>query len=136
MVSRIRVGCEIPPYELTVDPALIGTMAALLEDPVPIHLDPAAVRRLGLGDRLVNQGPMAFGYLVELVRRWAGDVDALRTLRCRFVTHVFAGDRLVCRGSVSDVVEPGVVRLSLEIRRGDDLVVTGDAVVDMADGPA
>lgn len=128
MTSEIHVGAEIPPYELQVDPRLIGTMAALMGDPVPIHLDPAVVRRLGIGDRIVNQGPMAFGYLVELLGRWVGDVERVRSVRCRFVTHVFAGDQLRCTGTVTEV-EGGLARVALGIHRDGQLVVRGEGVV-------
>jgi len=49
---------ELPAWKLDgVDPARMKTLALLLADPNPIHVDQAAARRLAGTDQVVNQGP-------------------------------------------------------------------------------
>jgi acyl dehydratase len=135
-VVDARIGDRLPLRHVVVEAARMATMSALMDDPVPIHYDPQAVRALGLGDRLINQGPMAFGYLTETVVAWTGDVRAVAALRCRFHANVFDGDRLVCSGTVIGRDGDGHWTLELAIHRGDELVVSGGARVRPADGGA
>lgn len=128
-MSGVRIGDRLPPREVPVTASRMATMSALMDDPVPIHYDPAAVCALGLGDRVINQGPMAFGYLTEAVAAWAGDVDAVARLRCRFHANVFDGDRLTCSGTVVDRDDAGRWVVALELRRDDEVVVSGSAAV-------
>jgi acyl dehydratase len=107
-------------------------MAALLRDPNPIHFDPEAVRRAGMGDRVINQGPINQAYLVNLVTRAAGGPDRLRSIQVRFLGNVLAGDRVECRGRVAAVDEAaGTATLEIEARVGDAPVLAGTAVVTL-----
>ena len=47
-------------------------MAAILQDPNPIHFDPGSTHALGMGDHPVNQGPTNVTWLTEFVQRFAG----------------------------------------------------------------
>ena len=47
----------LPPLSHTVRQDAMDVFADILDDPNPIHLDPEAVGRRGLGDRTINQGP-------------------------------------------------------------------------------
>jgi acyl dehydratase len=56
---------SLGPWRLdSVDSERMREFAVLLADPNPIHLEPEAVRARGLGDRVVNQGPANFGYVL------------------------------------------------------------------------
>ena len=67
-ISEVRVGTELEPFVVDgVSAEKMKLMAALLHDPNPIHLDPEAVRGLGMGDRVVNQGPANQAYLVNML---------------------------------------------------------------------
>jgi acyl dehydratase len=118
-----------------VPAAAMKTMAALLDDPTPIHYDAAAVRALGIGERPVNQGPTNVGYLVELAVRAAGGHDGLRKISVRLRDKAFVGDRLECEASVLSVDETsGLVELELSGRVGDRLVMSGRASVAPSPG--
>lgn len=129
------VGEAIPPFVIAdVSPEKMKTMAALIDDPNPIHFDVTATKRLGMGDRVVNQGPSNMAYIVNLLIAWTGDVTALRGLRCRFNGNVFAHDRVVASGRVTAVdhkEEGGVVRTWVDcdvwLEREGTMVVTGSA---------
>jgi len=130
-ISEIAVGTEVPPLVVdSVSAEKMKLIAALLHDPNPIHLDPEAVRRLGMGDRVVNQGPANQAYLVNMLTRFAGDPTAVRRITVRFLGNVFAGDRVECRGRVTEVDrDRGLVTVELEEVVGDRAVMSGTAVV-------
>lgn len=77
-------------------------LAAVLDDPNPIHLDPDAVRALGLGDRVINQGPANFAWILDMLRA-AIPGAAVEDLRVRLLANVYAGDRVVAAGRVESV---------------------------------
>jgi acyl dehydratase len=100
----LRVGQELEPFVVErVDPARNMLASAILDDPNPIHYDVQHVRQLGLGDALVNHGPLSLGYLANVAIRFAGGPGAVRRFRARFLGNVLAGDRLVCGGRVKAV---------------------------------
>ena len=129
----IQVGDELPQLEIaSVDAEKMKTMAALLQDPNPIHWDVDAVERVGLGDRVVNQGPNNMAYVVNMLGAWAGGPDRVRKLTVRFLDNVFAGDRLVAGGKVTSV-EGSVVGCDVWLARdGTHPVLAGTAEVTVA----
>jgi acyl dehydratase len=129
--ARLTEGAELPPLVVeSVDPEKMKLMAALLRDPNPIHFDAEAVRKAGMGDRVVNQGPINQAYLVNLVTGVAGGPERLRSIAVRFLGNVLAGDRVECRGRVAAVDETaGTATLEVEARVGDAPVLAGTAVV-------
>lgn len=132
-IGDVRPGQALEPLVVdSVDPQRMKTMAAILQDPNPIHYDASSVRALGMGDRVVNQGPINMAYLLNLVTRFAGDPRALRRFQVRFLGNVFAGDRVECRGAVTRVDERlGTVELELEAVVGDRPVLAGGATVGL-----
>lgn len=133
-MTAVRAGDEIPSYEVgPVSPEKMRTMSALMSDANPVHFDAAAVRRLGLGDRVINQGPLNQAYVVSMLAEWAGGADRVRSMRLRYRGNVFAGDQLRASGAVSDVVDQdGVVLANCEVHLdviGRGAVLSGTATV-------
>ena len=133
-MTAVRAGDEIPSYEVgPVSPEKMRTMSALMSDANPVHFDAAAVRRLGLGDRVINQGPLNQAYVVSMLAEWAGGADRVRSVRLRYRGNVFAGDQLRASGAVSDVVDQdGVVLANCEVHLdviGRGAVLSGTATV-------
>lgn len=99
-----EVGDPLPELVVeSVDAARMKTMAALLRDPNMIHLDPAETARLGMGDRVVNQGPINMGYVQTMLAGFAGGVDRVRATSFRFLANVHAGDRVLAGGRITAV---------------------------------
>lgn len=96
-------GDALPSWTVTVDAERMKPMALLLRDPNPIHLDANVVANLGLGDAVINQGPLNATYLWEMLSRWSGDPARVRRLRVRFTSNAYAGTRLVAGGEVLSV---------------------------------
>jgi acyl dehydratase len=131
-LANVAVGDDVPPWDMAlVDPARMRTMAAILRDPYPVHWDRAANERLGLGGRVINQGPLNLGYIVNMLHAWAGPAS-VRRLTVSFGRPVLDEDVVTARGTVTALDEvDGERRATCEVRltRGDETVVTGTAVV-------
>ncbi len=125
------VGHELPPLVIeAVDAEKMKLMAAILRDPNPIHFDAEQVKALGLGDRVVNQGPSNMSYLLNMVTQWSGGVPTLRSVAMRFLGNVFAGDRLECSGRVTAIdAEAGLVTLEVTATVAERAVLQGSVVV-------
>lgn len=130
----MKVGDELEPVTHVTDPEQMKLMAALLRDPNPIHFDVESVRKLGLGDRVITQGPMTLSFVADMVARWAGGQEAaLHSLRVRMLGNVFGGDTVVCSGRVTEVDEAsGLVTLEVQAAVDGTPVVGGTAVVRRA----
>jgi len=95
------VGDRLP--ERRIDPVKrwpMKVLALVLDDPNPLHWDPASVAALGLGDRPVNQGPMSMGWIVDMLVAWVGGPARVCDVSVRFRGNVFAGDVVVAGGRV------------------------------------
>ena len=121
----------LEPYVIeSVSPEPMKTMAAILDDPNPIHYDTASVRALGLGERPINQGPSNLGYLMEMLVEFAGSAERLRRVRVRFLGNVFAGERVECKGSVTSVdAAAGTAELAVDASADGRPVLSGIAVI-------
>ena len=129
---NVAPGTEIPSWAMPrVDPARMRTMAAILRDPYPVHWDRAANERIGYGGRVINQGPLNLGYIVNMLHAWTG-AGSVRRLTVSFGSPVLDEDHVVARGRVTDVTtEQGERRAACDVwlEREGVAVVTGTAVV-------
>lgn len=125
------LGDELPPLVIeSVDAEKMKLMAAILRDPNPIHFDAAAVKTLGLGDRVINQGPSNMSYVLNMVTNWAGGIGTLRRAEMRLLGNVFAGDRVECTGRVSAVDQPaGLITVDVVASVDSRPVLQGQAVI-------
>ena len=100
---RDRPGDEIPPWVMpSVLPERMRISAAILRDPNPVHWDPASTKSRGLDGRVINQGPLNVGYLVNMLMAWQGPT-CLRRLQTNFAGRVLDGEHIVARGVVTEV---------------------------------
>jgi len=134
------VGNELPELRIdAIDARDIMLMALVLRDPNPIHYDVDAVRAAGLGEVEVNQGGATMAYVLNMLSRWTGSQQNLRSIRCRFSANVLAGQSVIARGTVTAVTpdsaspdgSPGVlVDCDVWVERDDGArAITGSARV-------
>jgi acyl dehydratase len=103
--SHLQPGAALGPWVVEhVDPERMKTLAVLLADPNPIHLDADAARRAGLGDRVVTQGPASVGFVLNMLAD-AVPGATIRDVRVRFTANVHGGDGVVAAGSVQQLEE-------------------------------
>jgi acyl dehydratase len=131
VAGEFSVGQALEPLIIeSVDAARMKTMAAILQDPNPIHYDVEVVKALGMGDRPVNQGPMNMAYVLELAARAGGGPAAVKRFRARFLGNVFAGDRVECTGTVTSVdATAGTAELELQAAVDGRPVLAATAIV-------
>ena len=137
--AGVQAGDRITGREIPVRPEPMKTVAALLNDPNPIHFDTRATAALGLGEAPVNQGPLNMGYLQSMLAQWAGGRNRLREFRVRFAGNVLGGQTVQPGGVVREVRQEGGVTVAdceiwLDVV-GGDRVLDGTALVRV-DGPA
>ena len=120
----IEPGFALPPFEVASVPIEpMKTMAMLLRDPNPIHWDVDAVRELGMGDRVINQGPTNMAYVVNMLVTWVGDPGRIRSMKVRFQDNVRGGDHVVAGGVVTEIVDDG-----------EETIAHCDVWLDVVDG--
>jgi len=133
----VNIGDPIGPWTMeSVDPAAMRTTAAICRDPNPIHWDHDVARAQGFGDRVVNQGPLNLGYVVNMLLEWAGP-DSIRRIGSKFTAVVQEGDRVVARGTVTGLEEgpdrTPLARCECWLEHDDGTrAVTATALVDIS----
>lgn len=109
--ATVKVGDSLP--ELAKDPIAredLRRYAAASGDPNPMHLDDELAKSAGYPGVFAH-GMLSMGYLGDFVVRAAGGPEGLRKLRARFAKLTWPGDRLTCRGVVTEVRDEGGERL-------------------------
>jgi acyl dehydratase len=106
--------------------------APILHDPNPIHLDRAVVKAKGLGDRLINQGPINQGYIMNMLLA-AFPGGYFEEFSNRFIDNVYEGDDLDASAVVTAVDRgPVTTRITCDFvlkAKERDAVITGKAVI-------
>ena len=104
------------------------TLAAILRDPNVIHIDRDLVRSRGLGDKLINQGPINLGYVTNMLEATFGPGSIAR-LTVRFGANVFEDDVVTAGGTVTEVGD-GEITCDIWLERQDGTrAVEGTAIV-------
>jgi acyl dehydratase len=100
-----------------LQPADIARYARASGDRNRIHVDEDYARAAG-APTVFAMGLLPAGQLAHALSDWVGGPQRLRRLRVRFLTRVWPGDELVCRGRVTRIEET-LVTVALEaLRRG------------------
>ncbi|OYX64544.1 MAG: hypothetical protein B7Y89_02755 [Novosphingobium sp. 32-60-15] len=97
------VGDVIAPFTIeSVSAEAMKDWAVFLADPNPIHLDVEVVKAKGLGDRVINQGPINVAYMMNMLMAAfpGGTIEAMDS---RFLDNVYGGDKAVASGKITAV---------------------------------
>ncbi|WP_019052441.1 MaoC family dehydratase [Sphingobium xenophagum] len=125
------IGDALPPFTIeSVSPEAMKQWAVFLADPNPIHLDVEVVKAKGLGDRVINQGPVNVAYMMNMLMR-AFPGGRIKTMDSRFLDNVYGGDRAVVTGRIT-MIEGNIVtcEFSLDVD-GRGTVNSGTATVEI-----
>lgn len=98
-----EVGDALPPFVIeSVSPEAMKDWAVFLADPNPIHLDVEVVKAKGLGDRVINQGPINVAYMMNMLMA-AFPGCRIDSMDSRFLDNVYGGDKAVASGTITAV---------------------------------
>jgi acyl dehydratase len=131
VTREFHLGQRVEPFVIeSVDPMRIKTVAAILQDPTPTHLDTTVTRARGMGGSLATQGALNMTWFVEAAVRFAGGVDRLVSFKVRFLDNVFAGQRFECTGTITALdADAAQAELELAATANGRPVLGGTAVV-------
>ena len=97
------VGDSLPPFVVeSASPEAMKAWAVFLADPNPIHLDVDVVKAKGLGDRVINQGPMNVAFMINLLMA-AFPGATIEAMDSRFLDNVYGGEQVTAQGTISAV---------------------------------
>jgi 3-hydroxybutyryl-CoA dehydratase len=125
----VSIGDALPPFVIeSVSAEAMKDWAVFLADPNPIHLDPEVVKAMGLGDKVINQGPANVAYVANMLMAAipGARIDAMDN---RFVDNAYAGDRLVASGTVTAVDGNRITCDTLLMANDSRPVITGTATL-------
>lgn len=115
-MTVIGAGTEIPPLARRADEVDLFLVSAAMWVPHRIHYDRDYVRTEGHADLLVH-GPLQGAWMAQMLTRWVRPLGGrLLALSWRNRRPVFSGDAVVCRGTVTDVVD-GVAACEVWVER-------------------
>jgi 3-hydroxybutyryl-CoA dehydratase len=133
----LSAGSTLAPLRIArVDAATMRLWSTLLKDPNPIHLDRDAVRAMGLGDRLINQGPANLACIISMLLK-ALPGARLESLGVRYVDNAYEGDAVEASGTVREIMPGPPMRIVCEVSLqaiGRGPVIQGSATLILA-GP-
>lgn len=123
------VGDALPPFTIeSVSTEAMKDWAVFLADPNPIHLDVEVVRAKGLGDRVINQGPINVAYMMNMLTA-AFPGARIESMDSRFLDNVYGGDKVIASGTVT-AVDGGRVQCAVQLDvEGRGAVNAGTATV-------
>lgn len=101
---------DIPPYYVPVTKVRLMMYAAATWDAYQLHWDADFSKRQGFVDAVVA-GPMLGDYLAEMILRWVGHPNCLKTLEYTNRAMAFPGDTLAFRGEVRGTSLSGEVQV-------------------------
>lgn len=97
------VGDALPPFVVeSASPEAMKAWAVFLADPNPIHLDVNVVKAKGLGDRVINQGPMNVAFMINMLMA-AFPSATIEEMDSRFLDNVYSGDKVTAHGTITAV---------------------------------
>jgi acyl dehydratase len=98
-----NVGDSLPPFVIeSVSPEAMKDWAVFLADPNPIHLDVEVVKAKGLGDRVINQGPINVAYMMNMLMA-AFPGCRIDSMDSRFLDNVYGGDKAIASGTITAI---------------------------------
>ena len=110
--NELEVGDEIEAFVRTTDLAHWNRYAAVNDEFIPIHMDPADAQAVGQTD-VFGMGNLRLAYLHNVLYDWLAGRGAIVELSCQFRGFNFKGDRLAAKGTVTAKEERDAAKLAL-----------------------
>jgi acyl dehydratase len=133
-----QVGDTIHGSEILVRPEALKLWSVILRDPNPIHLDPEAVRRKGLGDRTICQGPASAAHVINALQEMFVGAQ-IEYLAVRFLDNVFAGEIICATATITSVQSTDrktLIHCDVTLKADGREALSGTAAVSASRPPA
>lgn len=130
----VEVGTQISTLELSVDPLQMFLFSAATYNGHRIHYDRAWAIDVEGYPEIVVQGPLQAALLARAVTDWIGGGGSLVSYAVQNRASAFPGQELAFTGTVTGKCTEGgraLVDLSIEGRRGDEVLMPGTATVSL-----
>ncbi len=98
--ESIEAGQRIPELVRVTDLAHWNRYAAINDEFIPIHMDPAAAHAVGQPD-VFGMGNLRVAYLHAMLDDWLGDAGDVAAFECQFRGFNFKGDELEAAATVT-----------------------------------
>jgi acyl dehydratase len=119
--ADVKVGDELPPFELGLTSTMIVAGAIASRDFMPAHHDPEFAKGQGAPDIFMNI-LTTNGYVARFVTDWAGPEAMLRNTKIRLGAPAVPGKPLRFSGQVASKEEAGdEYVLQIAVRAANDL---------------
>jgi hydroxyacyl-ACP dehydratase HTD2-like protein with hotdog domain len=128
----VQLGDALPPLTVIPDERRLFFFSAASYNGHRIHYDKDWARGVEGYDNVLVQGPLQAALLARAVTDWIGGRGRLLEYSVQNRAVAFAGERLTFGGSVTGkwlVDNVGLVDLNIAGRRGDDVLMPGNATV-------
>ena len=97
-----KIEQKLDEWSFKVEQENLITWSNVLNDPNPIHLDNKTVKKLGLGDKCINQGPANIAYILNCISSNFKNYQLIE-VKNKLNGNVFSGDKIVVEGKISDI---------------------------------
>lgn len=127
------VGNTLTPIRIeAISTETMKDWAVFLRDPNPIHLDVEVVKEKGLGDAVINQGPINVAYVMNmLMANFPG--CTIESMNSRFTDNAYGGEAVETFGTITHIENTtSGQRVTCELGLKADarsFVISGDATV-------
>ena len=97
-----KIGHKINQWSHHVRQEDLNSWSKILNDPNPIHFDANAVKKIGQGDKCINQGPANIAYLINAIFYNFPKCKIL-SIKNRLNGNVFVDDTVTVLGEITNI---------------------------------
>lgn len=130
---KYKVGQKINEWSYHVKQENLNAWSKILNDPNPIHFDSETVKKIGLGDKCINQGPANITYIINAIF-YNFPKSRILSIKNRLNGNVFADDIVSISGKITKVLNKDEsilisLLLKLSTQENDSLVVSNIDII-------
>lgn len=99
---NLNIGQKINQWSHNVRQEDLNSWSKILNDPNPIHFDANAVKKIGQGDKCINQGPANIAYIINAIFYNFPKCKIL-SIKNRLNGNVFVDDTVTVLGEITNI---------------------------------
>lgn len=99
---NLKIGHKINQWSHNVRQEDLNSWSKILNDPNPIHFDANAVKKIGQGDKCINQGPANIAYIINAIFYNFPKCKIL-SIKNRLNGNVFVDDTVTVLGEITNI---------------------------------